>query len=158
MEYIIWVILILVLLALAAFFYWQRQINVPRITYVVFPPYDVPDVILVGGLLVENRGRASALNVKIDIQYANAVTGRIQHMHVTSDDPYILRGGGEQYNFANIRLRELRPHKRLFVFWAAGEEFQPRITVTNSPPTDKQLASGPRGALNNLFQRGNKNQ
>ncbi len=151
MDTIIWVILLLVLVALAAFFYWQRQINVPHITYVVFPPYDVPDVILVGGLLVENRGRASALNVKIDIQYDHADTGRIQHMHVTSDDPYILRGGGEQYNFANIRLRELRPHKRLFVFWAAGEEFKPSITVTSFQPADK-----PRETLTNLLQRGRK--
>ncbi len=156
MDNIIWVILVLILIAIAAYLYWQRRINVPHITYVVFPPYDVPDVILVGGLVVENRGRASALNVKIDIQYEHADTGRIQHMHVTSEDPYILRGGGEQYNFANIRLRELRPRKRLFVFWAAGEQFQPRITVTSFQPGDKQLIGKPREALANLLQRGRK--
>ncbi|MGB8643760.1 MAG: hypothetical protein WCF84_00855 [Anaerolineae bacterium] len=156
MEYIIWGLVIIAILAVALFFFWQRQLNVPRITYVVFPPYDVPDVILVGGLLVENRGRATATNVKIDIQYEQADSGRIHHMHVTSDDPYILRGGGEQFNFANIRLRELRPRKRLFVFWAAGEQFQPRISVTSFQPAEKQRLPDPREVWESLRNRTDK--
>ncbi len=155
MENLLWAILVLVVvvIALALFFYWQRQLNVPKVTHVVFPPYDVPDVILVGGLLVENRGRASATNVKIDIQYEQAETARIHHMAVTSDDPYILRGGGEQYNYAAIRLREMRPRKRLFIFWAAGEQFQPRISVTHAPPPENPLLAGPRSLLNALTGR-----
>ncbi len=153
MENLYWLVPVIAILALALFFIWQRELNVPRISYVVFPPYDVPDVILVGGLLVENRGRATATNVKIEIQYEQSDAARIHHMHVTSDDPYVLRGGGEQYNFAHIRLRELRPRKRLFVFWAAGEQFQPRISVTSVQPPEKQRLPDPREVWNSLRNR-----
>jgi len=137
----LWVVLILLAIGLAFVVYYQREINVPRLTFTALPPYDVPDVILIGGVIVENRGRAPAFNVKVEVSYNEAESAKIQHMHVESDEPYILRGGGEQFNFATIRLRELRPRKKVFLYWAAGQDFRPRINVTNFRPTEENALS-----------------
>ncbi len=145
--------LFLIAAALALALLWQRKINIPRLVYTPLPPYDVPEVILVGGLVVENRGRAAAPNVKIEVHYDRLDSAKIQHMHVESDEPYILRGGGEQFNFATIRLRALPPGKKLFVYWTAGQQFQPRIRVTSFKPAP-HLFFARRGELRqNLIRR-----
>ncbi len=149
----IWIFLILLAAGLTLVVYWQREINIPHLIFTPLPPYDVPDVILVGGVIVENRGRAPAHNVKIEVSYDEATTAKIRHMHVESDEPYILRGGGEQFNFATIRLRELRPRKKVFLYWAAGQDFRPRISVTSfQPPPGNILATWRTSSLA-LWQR-----
>ncbi len=148
----IWALLILLAAGLILVIFWQRELRVPRLVHTRLPPYDVPDVILVGGVMIENRGRAAAPNVKVEIQYGQGDSARIQHMHIASDEPYIMRGGGEQYNFATIRLRELRPGKKLVVYWAAREDFQPHISVTSFQPTGKDLVAQWRESGQKLFQ------
>lgn len=111
-------------------FRWRRAAQSPYLIHTLLPPYDIPDVILVGGVIIENRGGASALNVKVEINY-EAESAKIQHIHVESEEPYILRGGGEQYNFATIRLGTFGPSKKIFVYWASGAKFQPRVSVTS---------------------------
>ncbi len=137
MGNLIWIFIILVAAALAIVLYWQREINVPRLASTSLPPYDIPDVSLVGGVMIENRGRATAPNVKIEIQYGQGDSVRIQHMHIASDEPYIMRSGGEQHSFANIRLRQLGPGKKVVVYWSAGQEFQPSVSVTSFQPAGK---------------------
>ncbi len=137
MNNLIWIVLVLIAVVLVGILYWQREINVPRLVYTPLPPYDVPDVILVGGVLIENRGRATAPNVKVEIQYGQGDSVRIQHMHIASEEPYIVRSGGEQHSFANIRLRQLGPGKKVVVYWSAGQEFQPSVSVTSFQPTGK---------------------
>ena len=149
----LWVLLILVAALLTIVLYWQREINIPRLTFTALPPYDVPDVILVGGVIVENRGRAIAHNVKVEVSYDEQGSVKIQHMHVESDAPYILRGGGEQFNFATIRLRELGPDKKLFLYWAAGQEFKPRINVTSYHPPRVDLLALWREVSLSAWQR-----
>jgi hypothetical protein len=149
----LWVLLIFVAAFLTLMLYWQREINIPHLTFTALPPYDVPDVILVGGVIVENRGRAPAHNVKVEVSYDAEGSVRIQHMHVESEEPYILRGGGEQFNFATIRLRELRPHNKLFLYWAAGQEFKPRIHVTSYQPSQTDVLASWRDVTLAAWQR-----
>ncbi len=151
MSYLLWLLPLLALLAVVGYLFARSRLSVPRLSYIPLPPYEVPNIILVGGLLVENRGRATAPNVKIEINYDQSDAIKIQHMHVASDEPYILRGGGEQYNFATIRLRELRPRRRVFVYWAAGDEFRPRITVTSFQQQPTSPQTGLVGGLRNLL-------
>ncbi len=135
MGNLLWPILVVVVTLVALIIFWRREINGPQLVSTPLPPYDIPDVILVGGVVVENRGHAPAPNVKVAIEYDRGDSYTIHHMHVASDEPYILRGGGEQYNFATIRLRELGPGKKLVVYWAAADRVQPRVDVTSFQPS-----------------------
>jgi hypothetical protein len=103
----------------------------PQLVQTVLPPYEVPELIVMGGVIVENRGRAPANNVKIVLEYDDAATERIRHLQVLSDAEYILRGGGEQQSFATLRLRQLGPGKRVVIYFSGPTRIQPRVTVTN---------------------------
>lgn len=136
-----WLILALVLVALAAgaYYYYQTRQNIPQLTYTPLPPYEIPDVILVSGLLVENRGRQPAPNVKITIQFEGESAAMIHHMHVASTENAVLRSGGERHTFANISAKSLRPRGKIVVYWAAAQNVQPQITVTSYQPTQESL-------------------
>ena len=153
MGNLIWVILILILLALAAWLYIRRTASASRLVYILLPPYEIPDVIIVGGIVVENHGYAAAPNVKVAITYDDADSSKIHHMHVESDEPYILRGGGEQYHFATIRLRELGAGKKVFVYWAAGDRVQPQVSVTSFQPSYNYLFTRRGEVWANFFRR-----
>ncbi len=145
MPTLVWMLLIFAAAALVLFLFWWRGNSVSHLVHTPLPPYEIPDVILVGGVLVENRGHAAAPNVKVAIHYNHGDTQKIHHMHVESEQPYILRAGGEQFNFATIRLRELGPGKKVFVYWATADEIQPQISVTTYRPSANFLCSD-RGA------------
>lgn len=132
-----WLILaiVLVALAVAAYYYWQTRLNIPNLTYTQLPYYDVPDVILISCLIVENRGRQSAPNIKISIQFEGDSATMIHHMKVFSAENAVVRSGGERYTFANISAHSLRPRGKIVVYWAAAQEIQPRIQVTSYQPT-----------------------
>lgn len=103
----------------------------PDLNYFVLPPYEIPDLIVTGGVLVENRGGASANNVKIVLEYEGADAIRIHHLQVVSDVEYILRGGGERQSFATLRVRRIDPGKRLVIYYSGPRAIQPRVVVTN---------------------------
>ncbi len=103
----------------------------PNLVWIVLPPYEVPELIVMSGVIVENRGRGAAHNVKIMLEYEHASADRIRHLQVFSDADYILRGGGEQESFANLRLRELGPGERIFIYFSGPTRIQPRVTVTH---------------------------
>jgi hypothetical protein len=109
----------------------QRGNQAPDLKYLVLPPYEIPELIVIGGVVVENRGRAPANNVKIALEYNDADATRIHHMHVVSDVDYILRGGGESHTFATLRVRKLDPGKRLVIYFSGSHPIQPRVVVTN---------------------------
>lgn len=134
-------VLVLVALAAAAFYYWQTRLNIPQLLYTPLPPYEIPDVILVGGVIVENRGRQPAPNVKINIQFENQAATMIHHMKVSSDDNAVLRSGGERHSFANISTRALRAHGKIFIYWAAARDVQPHVSVTMYQPSQNSLFS-----------------
>lgn len=133
-----WLLLLVLLAAAAAAAYYYRETrqNVAQLTYTPLPPYDIPDVILVSGVLIENRGRKAAPNIKITIQFDGESAPMIHHMQVASAENAVLRSGGERYTFANISAKALRPRGKIVVYWAAAQNVQPQITVTSYQPTE----------------------
>ena len=111
--------------------YSARGKPTPELYYFVLPPYEIPDLIVTGGVLVENRGNAPANNVKIVLEYDDADAIRIHHLQVMTDVEYILRGGGERQSFATLRVRKLDPGKRLVIYYSGPRPIQPRVVVTN---------------------------
>lgn len=98
--------------------------------FTLLPPYDIPGVIVVSGLLVENREKKPLRNIRIHIEY-DPEASRIHHIQITSDDEYILRGGGENTSFATIRLREMRAGGTVVVYFAASRPVKPVVSVTS---------------------------
>lgn len=143
-----WLLLALVLLVGGggAAYLWQTRFNIPKLTYTLLPPYEIPDVILVGGLVVENRGRQPAPNVKVTVRFEGDAATMIHHLKVVSAENAVLRSGGEQHTFATISSRALRPQGKIFVFWAAARDVQPQVALTSYQPTQETL-------LNRLFAR-----
>lgn len=109
----------------------QRSHTEPDLKYFVLPPYEIPDLIVTGGVVVENRGNAPANNVKIALEYDDADAIKIHHLQVVSDVEYILRGGGERQSFATLRVRRLDAGKRLVIYYSGPRAIQPRVVVTN---------------------------
>jgi hypothetical protein len=136
-----WLVLAIILIAAAAaaYYYWTTRLNIPQLTYTLLPPYEIPDVILVGGVLVENRGRRSAPNIKIAIQFEGDAAQVIHHMQVAGGDHAVLRSGGERHTYANISAPQLRPRGKIVVYWAAAQNVQPNIVVTSYTPTRETL-------------------
>lgn len=99
--------------------------------YTVLPPYEIPNLVVVTGLLVENRGDEAAHNVKIEIDFDGTAVSKIHHMQVVSDDRYILRGGGEEYAFATIRLQEMNAGSKVFVYMATADTVTPEIKLSS---------------------------
>ena len=64
----VWGLFILIIVAVVVFILWQRFVHVPRLVHTFLPPYEIPDVILMSGVYVENRGRAAAPNVNLTIE------------------------------------------------------------------------------------------
>jgi hypothetical protein len=98
--------------------------------YTLLPPYDIPGVIVVSGVIAENHSSKTINNIRIHVEYEGA-SSHIHHIHIISDDEYILRGGGEGSTFATLRLRKMRPGGKVVVYFAATRPINPHITVTS---------------------------
>jgi hypothetical protein len=109
------------------------------VTWMLLPPYDIPGMAVVSGVLVENQGEQDASQVHIKLRY----TGErfITHMEVLSDDPYELEGGSPRDSFVNINLAHFRGGAKV-VIYVAGHNLQTpevKVYVTGylpSPPAD----------------------
>ncbi len=108
-----------------------RPLLGPRLVHTILPPYEIPELIVMGGVLVENRGDAAAHNVKVSLEYDHLRGDKIRHLQVYSDVDYILRGGGEQQSFAMLRMRKLGVGERVVVYFSAPTRIQPRVFVTH---------------------------
>jgi len=146
-----WLLLVLLLIAIvvAGIYIWKTRLDVANLSHTSLPTYEIPDVILVGGVLVENRGRQPAPNVKITIQFDGESAPMIHHMQVHSAENAVLRSGGERHTFATISARSLRPRGKIVVYWAAAQDVQPQISVTSYQPTQDSF-------LNKLLPRKNE--
>jgi len=109
----------------------QPNLRAPELIYIILPPYEIPELIVMGGVVVENHGSAPAHNVKIVLEFADTDTSKIRHLQVVSDVEYILRGGGELQSFATLRVRQLAPGQRLVIYFSGPNRVQPRVAVTN---------------------------
>ncbi len=107
------------------------------VCYTILPPYEIPGLIVVTGLLVENRGPDAAHNVRINISYEGTQVAMIHHMQVVSDEAYVLRGGGEQHRFATIRLRQMLPGSKLFVYMATSDTVPPEVRLSTYEKASK---------------------
>ncbi len=103
----------------------------PNLVHIVLPPYEVPDLIVIGGVVVENRGGAPANNVKVVLEYNGATPETIRHLRVVSDVEYILLGGGDQKSFATIRARQLGAGQRMVIYFSGLGRIQPQVRVTH---------------------------
>ncbi len=108
----------------------RRRAFEPKLVQAILPPYEIPELIVVGGVIVENRGHAPAHNVKIVLEFDNPVA-KIRHLQVAGDCEYIVRGGGDMESFATLRLRQLGPGKRVVVYYSGPDSAQPKVTVTH---------------------------
>jgi hypothetical protein len=109
----------------------KKQVVAPRLVQTVLPPYEIPELIVMGGLIVENRGQGPANNIKIVLEYDDPVADKIRHFQVVTDAEYILRGGGEQQSFVTLRLRRLDGGQRVVLYYSGPTQVQPRVTVTH---------------------------
>ncbi len=116
---------------MALFLSKRKPEAVPQLVQTVLPPYEVPELIVMGGVLVENRGQVPANNVKIVLEYENAETQKIRHLQVLTDAEYILRGGGEQQSFATLRLRQLGAGQRVVIYFSGPTRILPHVMVTH---------------------------
>lgn len=116
---------------MAVFLPRRKPDAVPQLVHTVLPPYEVPELIVMGGVVVENRGQAPANNVKIVLEYDNPETQKIRHLQVLTEAEYIVRGGGEQQSFATLRLRQLGAGQRVVVYFSGPTRILPRVTVTH---------------------------
>ena len=110
---------------------WVKPAPESDLRYTILPPYEIPKIIVVSGLIVENRGGKTAHNVCVNIHYDETGSAMIHHMQVVSEEDYVLRGGGEQHRFAVIRLREMSPGSKLFVYMSASDATLPQVSVTS---------------------------
>ncbi len=109
----------------------HRNDPAPDLHYIILPPYEVPDLIVIGGVVVENRGKAAANNIKISLEYDDTETAKIRHLQVISDVDYILRGGGDLHSFATLRVRRLEPEQKVFIYFSGPNRILPRVIVTH---------------------------
>ena len=97
------------------------------VTWMLLPPYDIPGMAVVSGVLVENQGEEDANQVHIKLRY----TGErfITHMEVLSDNPYEIEGGSPRDSFVNINLAMFRAGAKV-VIYVAGHNIQtPEVKV-----------------------------
>lgn len=105
--------------------------SAPDLQTIILPPYEVPDLIVIGGVVVENRGNLAANNIKITLEYDDMDMARIRHLQVVSDAEYILRGGGDLHSFATLRVARLEPGQRLVIYFSGPDRVLPSVQVTN---------------------------
>ncbi len=113
----------------------------PDLRWIILPPYDIPGIAVVGGVLVENVGRGVARNVKIDMQFPHGSSNIMHHVQVVSDDPYILRGGGERHSFVTLRLREMHPGSTVVVYFSSHAVVVPEVRVSHFPKVSGRVGS-----------------
>ncbi len=121
--------LVFAVIILLILIFWIR-IKVPRIVHTVLPPYEVPDLIAIGGVIVENRGRALAQNVIVTCKFPDGSIEKIRNLHIVSDAKYVLRDGGEEKSFLTLRIRRLVPGQNLIVYFSGSNRNQPQVNVT----------------------------
>ncbi|NOZ05334.1 MAG: hypothetical protein GXP41_03130 [Chloroflexi bacterium] len=113
------------------FWQWLTGSGSPDLHYFILPPYEIPDIIVMEGVVVENRGQAPAYNVRITLEYDQPVDRLLHHLRVISEAPYIVRSGGDKQPSATIRLQQLSSHQRVIVYFSSHDQIAPRVKVSS---------------------------
>ena len=107
----------------------RRRVQVPRLVYMVLPPYEVPELIVVGGVVVENRGNAPAPHVKISLAYPDTLASKIRNLQILSDMEYVQQSGGEGEAFVTLMVKQIDPAQKLIIYFSGPDRLFPRVTV-----------------------------
>ena len=129
-------VLVLLVAALAFSDYTRRKTRTPHLVYLVLPPYEVPGMIVVGGVLVENRGTASANGIRIALAYPDERAQRIRYLQIFSDAEYAQESGGESESFVRLKVNELNPGQKVIVYFSGMDRMLPRVRVTQGVMSD----------------------
>ncbi len=97
------------------------------VSWMLLPPYDIPGMAVVSGVLVENQGDQDATEVFIKLRYEGERF--ITHMEVVSDDPYEIEGGSPRDSFVNIQIPLLHAGGKLVIYVAGHNVQMPVINV-----------------------------
>ncbi|MBA3533036.1 MAG: hypothetical protein H0T73_14015 [Ardenticatenales bacterium] len=97
------------------------------VTWMLLPPYDIPGMAVVSGLLVENQGAEDEQDVYISLTFSGERF--ITHMEVLSDDPYDLSGGTPRDSHLTLLLPRLRAGKKVVIYVAGHSPQTPEVTV-----------------------------
>ena len=146
---IITALLGIVTVALGSGFFWTQVWHIPNLVYTILPSYEVGGQVF-GGIVVENRGRASAHNVLFKLSDLNQP---IQALKVKSDDVIALREGGEGTPGLIMWSDRVTPGSTTTVYFLSREalSFDDHLTVSFEegaaiPGSGENPASG-RAAL-----------
>jgi hypothetical protein len=126
------IILGIILVLIAAVAVWdnaRRREHAPRLVFMVLPPYEVPDLIVTGGVVVENRGNAPALQVRIALAYPDSAAYKIRHLQILSDMEYVQQSGGESESFVTLTVKQINPDQKLIIYFSGPNRLFPRVTV-----------------------------
>lgn len=97
------------------------------VTWLSLPPYDIPGMAVVSGLLVENGGSEAAEFVHISLDFEGEQY--ITHMQVISDDTYTMEGGTPRDSYVTLHLPRLRAGGKVIVYVAGHSDESPKIAV-----------------------------
>lgn len=97
------------------------------VTWLLLPPYDIPGMAVVSGLLVENQGMKDAEDVFVSLTYEGERF--ITHMEVVCDEPFEREGGGPRDSYVTIKLRRLPAGGKVVVYVAGHNVQVPEVVV-----------------------------
>lgn len=122
--------LVLIAIFLAGMIFWRENIFVPHVVETILPPYEIPELIVASGVLIENRGRAPARRLRIALEYPNGSVEKIRNLQIVSDAVCNVSSGGEQEAFLNLDVPQLDTGSSLVIYFSGSNKNQPRVTIT----------------------------
>ncbi len=120
---------------LAQLFGWSEASSTPAapdapplgVTWMLLPPYDIPEMLVVSGVLIENQGEQDASEVNIQLRYSGERF--IAHMEVVSDDPHETEGGSPRDSFVNLRIPKMRAGSKVVIYVGGHNRQSPDVQV-----------------------------
>lgn len=104
-----------------------EEAEAANVTWLLLPPYDIPGMAVVSGLLVENQGLAAAEDVFVSLTYEGERF--ISHMEVVCDEPFEQEGGGPRDSHVTMKLHRLPPGGKIVVYVAGHNVQVPEVVV-----------------------------
>ena len=98
-----------------------------EVTWLALPPYDIPGMAVVSGVLVENQGESDVEGVRIRVHYPGE--RYITHMEVISDDPCHQQGGTPRDSRLVLNLPLMRAGSRVVIYVAGHNSEPPKVSV-----------------------------
>lgn len=97
------------------------------VTWLLLPPYEIPDMAVVSGLLVENQGTRAEQDIFVELAFPEGHV--ISHMEVSSDARLDIEGGTPSDSRVSLRLPELDAGGRVVLYVAGHSPAVPDVVV-----------------------------